>query len=135
MEPTPVLTKGKILLVEDDLLMVRMYQRKLSKEGYDVKIALDGMEGLDILKTGYRPDIVLLDIMMPRMNGFQFLENFKKEAVNKSVPVVMLTNLIDTNESKKRSFDLGATDYVVKSEVSMEDVVNKVQEILSKTKK
>lgn len=135
METPPVATKGKILLVEDDLLMVRMYQRKFTKEGYDIKVALDGVEGMEAVKGEYRPDIVLLDIMMPRMNGFQFLEGFKKEPANKSVPVVMLTNLIDTNESKKRSFDLGATDYIVKSEVSMEDVVRKIQEILSKPKK
>lgn len=129
---TPVATTGKILLVEDDLLMVRMYQRKFTKEGYDVKIALDGVEGMEAIKSGYRPDIVLLDIMMPRMNGFQFLEKFKADPANKSVPVVMLTNLIDTNESKKRSFDLGAADYVVKSEVSMEDVVRKIREIIDK---
>lgn len=117
-----------MLLIEDDLLMVRMYQRKFAKDGYDVQVGLDGTEGLEQIKGGFEPDIVLLDIMMPRMNGFEFMEAVKKEPKWKNQPIILLTNLSDTEENIQQGLKLGARGYIVKSETPVEEVVRIVEQ-------
>src|SRR3989344_6028291 len=98
---------AKILLTEDDPLMVRMYQRKLVNDGYEVDIASNGEEGLVKIRS-FRPDLVLLDIMMPKLNGLQVLERMKADPTISKIPVVILTNLGGSEEDIERGLGLGA---------------------------
>ena len=120
---------AKVLLVEDDPLMLRMYQRKLSSDGYEVDTAINGEEGLVRIRSG-RPDLVLLDIMMPKLNGLEMLERMKADPTISKVPVVILTNLGGSQDDIDRGLELGAVAYLVKSAYRPDEVVAKVKEIL-----
>lgn len=120
---------AKILIVEDDPLMSRMYQKIFTFEGYDVEMAGDGQEGLEKVKT-LKPTIVLLDVMMPKMNGLQVLEKLKLDPDTKSIPVVMLTNLAGQQDAET-AMSKGAVKYIVKSEYEPKQVANMVKEILA----
>ena len=119
----------KILLVEDDPLMVRMYQRKLLTDGYEVGVAVNGEEGLVKVRS-FSPDVVLLDIMMPKLNGLQVLERMKADPTTAHVPVVILTNLGGSQEDIERGLELGAVAYLVKSAYRPDEVIAKVKEVL-----
>jgi DNA-binding response OmpR family regulator len=121
---------AKILLVEDDPLMVRMYQRKLVNDGYDVAIAVNGEEGMVKIRT-FHPDLVLLDIMMPKLNGLQVLERTKADPTIASIPIIILTNLGGSEEDIERGLELGAVAYLVKSAYRPDEVISKVKEVLS----
>jgi DNA-binding response OmpR family regulator len=121
--------KNKILLVEDDPMVVRMYQRKLTMDGFDLSLAFNGEEGLVALAKS-RPDIILLDIMMPKMNGLEMLQKVKSDNLWKDIPVVILTNLGDRPEDIKKCKDLGAADYWVKASLSLKDLVERVKKII-----
>jgi len=122
--------KNKILLIEDDPMIVRMYQRKFEKEGFQVTLAFNGEEGIEALKKE-KPDIILLDIMMPKMNGIETLKTVKADPGLKDIPIVMLTNLGDRPEDVERCKELGAIDYWVKANISLKDVVEKIKKIIS----
>src|SRR5476651_1169797 len=92
----------KILIVEDDPLMSRMYQKIFTFEGYDVEMAGDGQEGLDKARE-VKPTLMLLDVMMPKMNGLQVLEKLKADPETKGIPVIMLTNLAVSKMPKQPS--------------------------------
>lgn len=121
---------AKILLVEDDPLMVRMYQRKLANDGFEVDVGVNGEEGLVKIRS-FQPDLVLLDIMMPKLNGLQVLERMKADPTVASTPVIILTNLGGSQEDIERGLELGAVAYLVKSAYRPDEVVSKVKEILS----
>jgi DNA-binding response OmpR family regulator len=122
--------KNKILLVEDDPMVVKMYQRKLNIDGFDLDVAFNGEEGLEALKKKL-PDIILLDVMMPKMNGMEMLKIVKSEEDFKNIPVVMLTNLGDRPEDVQKCKDLGATDYWVKANIPLKEVTEKIKNILA----
>ncbi len=123
--------KKNILLVEDDVMLSEMYQEKLEMEGYKVTLAEDGDSAVRKIKL--MPDLVLLDIMMPRMNGFDVLKNVKSDVRTKDIPVVVLTNIgsESTDSDKDLAMSLGAEDYLVKSYHTPDEVVDKVKEILT----
>lgn len=121
---------AKILLVEDDPLMLRMYQRKLLNDGYEVETAVNGEEGLVKIRS-FRPDMVLLDIMMPKLNGFQVLERMKADPTTAKIPVIILTNIGGTQEDIEKGLGLGAVAYLVKSYYRPDEVVAKVKEVLA----
>lgn len=121
---------AKILLIEDDPLMVRMYQRKLLSDGYEVDIAVNGEEGLVKIRS-FRPDLVLLDIMMPKLNGLQVLERMKADPTIATIPVIILTNLGGSQEDIERGLELGAVAYLVKSAYRPDEVVVKAKEVLA----
>ncbi|MDD5342578.1 MAG: response regulator [Patescibacteria group bacterium] len=121
---------AKILLIEDDPLMVRMYQRKFKADGHDLGIALDGEEGLVKVRE-FKPDLVLLDIMMPKLDGLEVLKRMKADSKLKSIPVILLTNLGASEEDVNRGLELGAVAYLIKSEYQPDEVVTKVKEILA----
>ncbi len=123
----------KILLAEDDIQLVEMYKRKFEFEGFDVHVAEDGQEALDKLKT-FTPDMTLLDIMMPKVNGLEVLRSIRQDPVKKDMLVVILTNL-GNEATSEEIYKLGATDYIVKAEMTPLDVVSKVKEILEIYKK
>lgn len=121
----------KIFLVEDDPLMVRMYEKTFKLSGYEVEIAFDGEEALSKLqKMKPKPTIILLDIMMPKLSGFDVLRELKKNPDLKSVPVVALTNLAGKDDAEK-ALELGAVLYLVKSQYDPKEVVEKVKEVIS----
>lgn len=118
----------KILLIEDDELMARMYKRVLILENWSVELAVDGLEGYEKAKS-FQPDLILLDIMMPRLNGFQTLDMLKKDPTTKDCPVVMLTNLADKADVEL-ALEKGAIKYLVKSDYDMKDISNVIKEII-----
>ncbi len=120
---------GKILIIEDDSLLARMYAQKFKKEGFEVSTAGNGEEGLEKIKS-FGPDVVLLDIMMPKMNGLEVLERLKADGKIKGTPVILLTNLARGMADINRGLELGAVAYLVKSKVKPVEVVAKVKEIL-----
>ncbi len=123
--------KGKVLLVEDDPMVVRMYERKFKLEGFKLTMAFNGFEGLEALKKE-RPDIILLDIMMPKMSGLEMLKIVKDDPQYKDLPVVMLTNLGDRAEDVQKCKELGAEDYWVKANMKLEVITEKIGLILKK---
>lgn len=120
--------KKKILIVEDDTFLSDMYQTKFLSAGYDVHIALDGEQCLAILKEGFRPDVMLLDVVMPRMDGIEVLGAIKNDEETKNIPVILLTNLGQENDIK-RGMEMGAVEYLVKAHYTPSEVEKKVEEI------
>lgn len=124
-------SKKIILLVEDDPFLSDMYTTKFTESGYDIKPALDGQYGLDMLNDGLRPDMILLDIVMPRMDGIELLTVMKKDNKLKDIPVVLLTNLGQETDIQK-GMDLGALDYLVKAHFTPSEVVKRVEALFAK---
>jgi len=120
---------AKILLVDDDALLVRMYQKKLENDGYTVAVANDGDVALGKV-TDFRPDLILLDIMMPKVNGLQVLKALKDHKETSTIPVILLTNVGGSDEDTNRGLELGAVAYLVKASIKPKAVVEKVKEIL-----
>ena len=128
----PVKNAPKILVVEDETFLVKIYAVKLKKEGYDVSIANDGEEAVR-LAAEVDPDLILLDLILPKMNGFEALEKMRGSAANKETPVIVLSNL-GQEEDIKRAEALGADGYLVKANFSIQDIVAKIRETLEKRK-
>ncbi|OGL75690.1 hypothetical protein A3F52_03555 [Candidatus Uhrbacteria bacterium RIFCSPHIGHO2_12_FULL_47_11] len=120
--------KPVIVLVEDDDFISEMYALKF-KDGYDVHVARDGAEGLEMIKK-VKPDLVLLDIILPQLDGFEVLERVKKEESVKDIPVILLTNL-GQKQNVKKGLRLGAVDYVIKAHYTPSEVVEKVNKVLA----
>jgi two-component system cell cycle response regulator len=120
---------ARILIVEDDPLISRMYQSVFKFEEYDVDVARNGEEGLEMIRK-VRPTLVLLDIMMPKLNGLDVLEEIKSDPKLKNIPVIVLTNLSGMKDAET-ALELGAVKYIVKSQHKPKDVVRQVKEILS----
>ena len=131
LSPKPTkLKKANILLVEDDPMVVRMYSRKFKKDGFNLSLGYNGKEGLAALKKK-RPDIILLDIMMPKMSGLDMLKIVKADPQYKDLPVVMLTNLGDRTEDVTKCRELGAEDYWVKANMRLNEITEKINKILN----
>lgn len=122
--------KEKILIIEDDRFIAKMYQTKLSLEGYAVETAENGTQGVEKIKS-FSPDLVLLDIIMPEMDGFGVLEAIRDDDTINSTPVVVMSNLAQ-EDHLKRAKALGAKDYIIKSQLTPMDVVKKIKDVLAK---
>lgn len=122
--------KITVLLVEDDSFLLGMYATKFEIENFNVITAEDGEKGLKAAKEK-NPDIILLDILMPRMNGVEVLEELKKDDSTKNIPVILLTNL-NQREEIERCMSMGAHDYLIKAHFMPSEVIEKVKNILSK---
>ena len=122
----------KILLIEDDSMLASMYEERLTEEGYEVSLAFDGEEALEKAKN--RPNLILLDIMLPKLNGFEVLKKLKESAETRHIPVIILTNLgsKSANEDRNLALALGAADYLVKSFHLPNEVVDKIKIILNR---
>lgn len=117
--------KGKtILIAEDDRFLAKAYEAKLESSGFVVDLARDGEETLKKMKDA-KPDIVLLDLVMPNKNGFEVLEEVQKDAALKKIPIIIVSNL-GQEADVKRGMELGATDYLVKAEFSLQQVADLV---------
>jgi len=120
----------KILLIEDDPLMVRLYKKIFTFEKFQVEIATSGQEGLKKAKSS-KPALILLDIMMPKMSGLEVLDKLKADPSLKKIPVVTLTNLASEND-KKAALSKGAVKHIIKSEHDPKQVVEIIKGILGK---
>lgn len=123
-------TKKRILIVEDDSFVMDIYQTKLGQSGYDVIGAANGLEALKKMEEGTF-DLVLLDIIMPYMDGLEVLKKIKEDEKNKSLPIILLTNLSQKEEVDK-GLGLGASDYLIKSHFTPSEVLEKVKTYLGK---
>jgi CheY-like chemotaxis protein len=119
---------AKVLLVEDDNNLREIYQARLMAEGYDIVAAQNGEEALVVAKQN-KPDLIISDVMMPRISGFEMLDILRNTDGLKHTPVIMLTALGQT-EDQKRANNLGADKYLVKSQVTLEDIVAAAKELL-----
>ena len=119
---------AKVLIIDDDPSLLRLYQKVFTLEGHEVVLASEGSEAINIVRT-IHPDIILLDIMMPTMNGIDVLKILKSDTVLSHIPVVILTNLSSSQDSQK-ALSLGALKCVIKSEMDPQQVVAVAKEIL-----
>jgi len=120
-----------LFLAEDDPLMSRMYERAFSSSGFDLKVAFDGDEAINLLKSmDPKPTVAMLDIMMPKKSGYDVLRSIKADPVLKNIPVILLTNLAGQKDAEK-GLELGAVLYLIKSQYSPKEIVDKVKEIVS----
>ena len=120
---------ARILITEDDPLMLRMYQKIFTLEHYEVDIATNGEEALEKVRL-VKPTLILLDIMMPKMNGLQALDKLKANPDTQSIPVIMLTNLAGQQDAEEALLK-GAVKYIIKSEHEPKEIVGMVKEVLA----
>jgi OmpR family response regulator RpaB len=119
----------KVLIIEDDQLIQRMYGKIFTFEGYEVITASDGEEGLEKARTT-TPTIILLDVMMPKLNGMQVLEKLKMDPATKTIPVVMLSNLAGDNDIET-ALAKGAVKYIIKSEHDPKEIADMIEQIVA----
>ena len=122
-----------ILLVEDDSFISGMYQTKLSSLGYNVELVDNGEDATSRLLEDPLPDLVLLDVVLPKKDGFEILEDMRKQERTKELPVILLTNL-GQKPDVERGIKLGADDYVIKAHYTPTEVVEKIVKVLDDKK-
>jgi DNA-binding response OmpR family regulator len=118
---------GKILIVEDDNFLLSMYSTKFKQEGFEILAAENGEKGLKLAQE--KPDVILLDIILPKMDGFEVLKNLKSQKETADIPVILLTNLSQQDDTKK-GMSLGAAGYFIKAHFMPSEVVDKVKSYL-----
>lgn len=119
----------KIAIIEDDAVISQMYRMKFEADGFDVQLANNGKRGI-ALAENFHPDIILMDLQMPEMDGVTALSIIRKEAWGKDTPIIILTNLGE-EEAPKEIRDYGIHSYIVKAELTPRQVVQRVKEALS----
>lgn len=120
---------GRILLVEDDPVEMRLYQNLFTQEGFEV-VVIDNGQSCHEKALEVKPDVILLDMMMPKMNGFEALDVLRFDPETKKYPVVILTNLSDQHYQDE-AFRRGALMYIVKSQIENKDLVQKVRDVIA----
>jgi DNA-binding response OmpR family regulator len=120
---------AKILLVEDDINLRDIYSARFTAESYEVITASDGEEAL-ATAVREKPDLIILDVMMPKISGFDVLDILRSTPETKNTKIIMMTAL-SQEEDKQRGETLGANKYLIKSQVTLEDVVNTAKEMLT----
>jgi two-component system response regulator VicR len=120
----PTTSKKKILLVEDEAFLSSLLELKLEQEGFDVEKAIDGEEAFNMLEN-VNPDLILLDLILPKRNGFEFLEMLRNDPRFNKTPVIITSNLgQDTDVERGKTF--GVIEYIIKNKLSIDELVNKV---------
>ncbi len=122
--------RNKILLVEDDAVLAKVLYEELSDADFEVTQAYDGEAGLRMVFEKM-PDLILLDILLPKKNGFEVLEAIKKSPRANQIPIIILT-MLGSDEDIKKGLQLGASDYIVKSQHALPEVVEKVKKFFAK---
>ncbi len=123
------MSKATILIVEDEPSLQSALKNKLEVEGFNVETAKNGLEGVDAVKKS-PPDLILLDMVMPVMDGLTMLKNIREEDASKNIPVIILSNLSDSQELVN-AMQSQVFDYLIKSDVSLEEIIGKVNNKLS----
>ena len=124
--------KIKILVIEDDDFLALACKDKLEREGYQVLRGTNGVEGLEMIKSE-SPNLVLLDLALPEMTGFEVLESVRSDDKLKKIPIIIISNLGQESDILKGK-ELGATDYLVKASISMKGMIEKIKFHLTETK-
>lgn len=119
-----------ILFIEDESALQKTFDDILQREGYEVISALDGEIGLRLAKTK-NPDLILLDLILPKLNGFDVLKKLKEDEKTKEIPVIVLTNLEEMSNIEK-ALELGSTTYLIKANYSLKEVIEKIKKALGK---
>ena len=119
----------KILFIEDEATLQKTFAEILKSEGFEVISALDGESGLNLTR-GEKPDLILLDLILPKLHGLEVLKEIKKDENTKNIPVIVLTN-VESIEEIDKALELGATTYLVKSDYNLEEVVEKIKKALN----
>lgn len=129
---TTIMTNKKlsILLVEDDSFISGMYQTKLTNLGYAVEVIEDGEKADQRIKTDPLPDLLLLDVVLPKKDGFEILADLRGKERSKNLPVILLTNL-GQKPDVERGVELGADDYIIKAHYTPTEVVEKISKVLA----
>ncbi|MCK5022008.1 MAG: response regulator [Candidatus Pacebacteria bacterium] len=122
--------KIKIVLIEDDEILSKVIKEELEEANFKIYSALDGEKGLEMVKAK-KPNLVLLDLMLPKMHGFEVLENLKKSLETKQIPVMILT-MLGSDDDIKKGLQLGANDYIVKSQHAVGEIVDTVKDFFAK---
>lgn len=122
--------KTSVLIVEDDTFLSNIYKTKFDMEGFEVITAEDGEAGLAMAKSK-KPDMILLDILLPKMDGFMVLKELKADKEVKDIPVILLTNLGQKDDVNK-GLEMGAVDYLIKAHFKPSETVEKVRKVLKK---
>jgi two-component system alkaline phosphatase synthesis response regulator PhoP len=131
MDESPILSEKTILLADNEQFIAVAYKDGLERAGYKVIVAQDGEEALVKLKSS-KPDLLLLELLMPKVNGFEVLQAMKDDSSLKDIPVLVLTNLAqESDEAEARSY--GIVDFMVKADISLRDLTMRIQEILGPT--
>ena len=117
-----------ILIIEDDKFLREMIAQRLQEEGYDVSMAVDGEEGIKKIQ-GEKPDLILLDLILPGIDGFEVLERMRKDSELAKIPVVILSNL-GQKEEVERGLNLGAVDYLIKAHFTPREIIDKIKKVL-----
>jgi len=117
----------KILIIEDDTFFQKLYQSKLHEKGFEVEIANDGEEGIEKIHT-FKPDILLLDLIMPKKNGFEVLEFLSKDKTLQRIPVIVFSTLGQEQDIEKAK-KLGAKDYITKGFLSFDELEEKIEKV------
>lgn len=120
----------KIAIIEDDATISQMYRMKFEADGFDVRLASNGLIGVSLIES-FRPDIILLDIQMPEMDGAEALRRIRSHAWGKTIPVIVLTNLGE-EEAPREMRSLGIQGYIVKANLTPRQVVAQVKSVITK---
>lgn len=125
------LQKQKILVVEDDSFLSEMYYLKLKNVGYQVETAYDGESALGKIEK-IKPDLILLDLRLPKISGFEVLKKIKADKEKQKIPVIVLSNLGE-KEDMQNALNLGAVDYLIKAHFTPSEVLEKIVNVLEKS--
>lgn len=126
----PKIQNKKILVIDDDKPVSDLFRSELEKIGYEVSVAQNGEEGLKSAKA-IKPKLIILDLIMPRLGGREFLEKIRTEKSIFSIPIIVVSHL-ESDIEKKKCQELGAVCYIVKHKCSVNEIINKIREILEK---
>lgn len=122
--------KLRVMIIEDDTFLGGMMDKKLIDAGFELDYSKDANEALSKINE-FKPEIITLDIILPKMNGFEFLKKIKENKDTKNIPVLILSNL-GSREEIQQGMEAGAEDYVVKSNTTLEEVINRINKIAEK---
>ena len=124
----PMESDKKILVVEDDEFLMKIYEIKFKQEGHLVIKAVNGEQGVDLAKSE-KPDLILLDLILPKKSGFEVLDEIKADPETKDIPIIIISNL-GQDEDVKKGLDKGASDYIVKANSTIEEFMEKIGKYL-----
>ena len=123
--------KKKILIIEDDKFLLKAYEIKFKQSDFDVILATDGISGFELVEKE-KPSLIILDLMLPRMNGFEFLKKIKSDEKLKNIPVIVIS-VLGQKVDQERAIKLGAEKYFIKTDYTLEEIIKNLKNILTTT--
>ncbi|MCK5085476.1 response regulator [Candidatus Parcubacteria bacterium] len=117
--------KKKIIIIEDDKFLLKAYEIKFKQSDFDVILATDGISGFELAEKE-KPSLIILDLMLPGMNGFEFLKKIKSDEKLKNIPIIVVSNLGQKNDCEK-AIKLGAKEFLIKTNYSLEEIIKKIK--------